>query len=135
MTDELRLTGVGTPRGYSMGTQAETFAVGFKAEATVKGLRIGAEGFRRNWNASTMMAKMSYAPQASIPDVNSDMLGVFLARDWNLGPDLLLHAGARVDQHANRRRPRPGQHQPLFRLPVHPLRPRARIPCLRPPSA
>lgn len=98
MTDELRVTGVGTPRGYSMGTQAETFAVGFKAEATVKGLRVGAEGFRRNWDASTMMAKMGYVPQASIPDVNSDMLGIFLARDWNIGPDLMLHTGARLDR-------------------------------------
>jgi iron complex outermembrane recepter protein len=98
MTDELRISGQGTPRGYSMATEAETQAFGLKAEATVEGCLIGFEGVRRNWNASTMMAKMNYAAQASIPNVDSSMLGAFIARDWDIGSNLQLHAGARIDQ-------------------------------------
>jgi iron complex outermembrane receptor protein len=98
MTDELRTSGLGTPRGYSMGTQADTQVLGLKAETSLKGFHIGIEGVRRNWNASTMMAKMSYATQASIPNVDSSMLGAFIARDWDIGSDLQLRAGARFDQ-------------------------------------
>lgn len=98
MTDELRITGLKTPRGYSMGTNADTQALGLKAAATVKGFRLGFEGIHRNWNASTMMAKMNYTPQASIPDVDSNLFGVFIAREWNIGSSLQLHAGARLDQ-------------------------------------
>ncbi len=98
MTDEQRISGQGTPRGYSMGTEAETQALGLKVEATLRGLHIGIEGVRRNWDTRTMMAKMNYAAQASIPDVDTSLLGAFISREWRLGSGLRLHTGARIDR-------------------------------------
>ena len=98
MTDEMRITGLNTPRGYSMGTDAETRAIGLKAEATLNGLHVGFEGVLRNWNTQTLMAKMNYAAQSSIPDVDSTVIGAFVSREWAIGSDLRLQAGARIDR-------------------------------------
>ncbi len=98
MTDELRTTGIGTPRGWSMGTMADTSALGLRADADLGGLRVGLEVTRRGWNASTQMAKMGYMAQASIPDVATTSTGVFASHHSAPAGNLALDFGVRVDR-------------------------------------
>ncbi len=97
MTDELRVSGAGTPLGWSMGTMAKTYAVGAKAEVELAGVRVGVEAVQRSWNGTTQMAKMAYAAQASIPDVLTTAGGVFASYQRVLTKELSLDLGARVD--------------------------------------
>ena len=98
MSDELRTTGLGTPRGWSMGTMADTSAVGLKADADLPGARVGVEVLHRGWNASTQMAKMGYTAQASIPDVSTASIGVFASHHRRLTSGLSLDLGVRLDR-------------------------------------
>jgi iron complex outermembrane recepter protein len=98
MTDALRTTGVGTPRGWSMGTMADTSTLGGKAEAELGGFTVGLEGLRRGWDASTQMAKMGYMSQASIPDVVTSSYGLYASRSFRLASPLSLELGARLDE-------------------------------------
>jgi iron complex outermembrane receptor protein len=98
MTDDLRTTALGTPRGWSMGTMADTSALGLKADADFAGARVGVEVLRRGWDASTRMAKMGYATQASIPDVATTSVGVFASHRTGLASRLSLDLGARLDR-------------------------------------
>ncbi|HSN57397.1 MAG TPA: TonB-dependent receptor, partial [Candidatus Sulfomarinibacteraceae bacterium] len=60
MEDGLRISGGAAPRGWSMGTQADTRIVGGTAEADLGPFVVGAEAYTRNWNAWTAMAGMGY---------------------------------------------------------------------------
>lgn len=97
MTDELRVTGAGTPLGFSMGTMAEASTLGVKADATIGAFRAGVEALRRGWNTTTQMAKMGYAAQSAIPDVATTVLGGFVSTHRELSRTLALDLGARVD--------------------------------------
>lgn len=97
MTDERRLSSLGRPRAWSMGTQAATRTLGGKAEAVLGGLTLGLEGYERRWDASNQMAGSGYAPQAMIPDVAVRVGGVFSEYARPLGRGLSLSAGARLD--------------------------------------
>ncbi len=97
MTDERRVSSVGKPRAWSMGTQADTRTVGGKAEAVLGGLTLGLEGYERRWDATNQMAGSGYAPQAMIPGVAVRVGGLFSEYARPLGRGLSLSAGARLD--------------------------------------
>ena len=102
MTDELRLTSATAPLAYSMATDASTVTIGGRAEAHVGATTtVGGEVFRRNWNTTTALAGMAYAPQYSIPDVNIDTIGLFAEHTRALGPRTALDIGGRLDHIAS----------------------------------
>ncbi len=98
MTDQLRTSSAGAPRGWSMGTRADTDTAGAKVEAEVGCLTVGAEGVRREWNVTTALAGMQYREQASLPDVVIDTVGVFGELSRPVAEALELQAGARFDR-------------------------------------
>ncbi len=97
MTDDSRLSSVGTPRGWSMGTDASTETSEARFEVQFAGASVGVEASRRRWDARTAMAGMGYREQPTIPDVTTDVVGVFAEGTRDLGSHLLLSAGARLD--------------------------------------
>ncbi len=97
MTDESRLTSLGTPRGWSMGTDASTEVGEARLEARFGAASVGVEAGRRRWDASTAMAGMGYREQPTIPDVKTDAVGLFAEGHHSLGSDLLLTFGGRLD--------------------------------------
>ncbi len=100
MTDALRTSASGAPRGWSMGTDARTETAGIRGELEWRGATtLGAEVFRWNWNAETRMAGMAaYAPQYSIPDVIVDSAGIFVEHAIAVGARASLDLGARLDR-------------------------------------
>jgi len=99
MTDALRITSTGTPRGYSMATQANSKVWGEKAQAVLKGgFTAGVEAFQRNWDSITTMAGMGYAPQYSIPEVTVRSTAVFLLYERAVAERFKLEAGARFER-------------------------------------
>ena len=99
MTDAYRSPSTTAPRPYAMGTDATTFAVGGRVEANLGASSVGVEAYRRHWNAETVMAGMgNYAPQYSIPDVNTDAAGVFVEHGRVLGSRASLDLGGRIDR-------------------------------------
>jgi iron complex outermembrane receptor protein len=106
MTDRLRTSGQGKPRGYSMETYARSEVVDEKVRiATRGGFTWGIDAYQRKWDARTMLAGRSYAPQYSIPDVDVSALGASMqyARTWR--GTWKLDAGARVDHTSTRTDP------------------------------
>jgi iron complex outermembrane receptor protein len=97
MTDEYRTSAAGTARGYSMGTMADTETVGVRAEAVAWGATFGAETFRRTWSTTTSMSGMQYARQYSIPDVDTEVAGLFVETARAVRSDVTLSWGVRVD--------------------------------------
>ncbi len=98
MTDGWRNSSAGAPRTYSMGTDASTATTGARVELLLATTTVGAETFRRNWNAATVMAGMgAYAPQYSVPDVNIDSSGAFVEHARSIGARASLDLGARLD--------------------------------------
>jgi iron complex outermembrane receptor protein len=61
------------------------------------GASIGVEAGRRRWDASTAMAGMGYREQATIPDVETDSVGLFAEGSRGFGSNLLLTLGGRLD--------------------------------------
>jgi len=99
MTDALRVSSAAAPRAYSMATDAATDTIGGRAEAQIgSGTTLGGEAFRRNWDTSTMLAGMAYAPQYSIPDVDIDTVGVFAEHARALGTKTAIDIGGRIDR-------------------------------------
>jgi iron complex outermembrane receptor protein len=98
MVDTLRQTATSAPRGWSMGTQANTQVIGGTAEAEIGPLTVGLEAYTRNWNAWTEMAGMGYMRQNSIPDVDTDVLGISARWSHMLAPQTQLEIGGRVDR-------------------------------------
>jgi iron complex outermembrane receptor protein len=97
MTDESRLSSAGTPRGWSMGTNAKTETSEARLEVRLQGASVGVEAGRRRWDASTAMAGMGYREQPTIPDVKTDTVGIFAEGSRHLGSHVLLTAGGRLD--------------------------------------
>ncbi len=109
MDDTLRVSS--TPsrvvsRDYMMQTDAETMTAGAKGNAEMRvgpgTLASGIDAYRRNWDAVNDVAGYTmlrpYAPQAMIPDVTIDNIGIFSEYIWPLRDDLTLRGGARLDQ-------------------------------------
>jgi iron complex outermembrane recepter protein len=97
MTDEFRTSSTSAMRSYSMGTDASTLTVGGRVEARHDATTIGGEVYRRNWNTTTLMGGMAYAPQYSIPDVNVDVAGAFVEHARALTPKVAVDVGGRLD--------------------------------------
>lgn len=98
MEDSLRTTATGSPRGWSMGTQATTRILGGTAEGELGPVIIGLEAYTRNWNAWTAMAGMGYMPQYSIPDVDLDVLGLSARWSLALAERTRMEIGGRIDR-------------------------------------
>lgn len=96
MTDARRVSAAGMARGWSMGTLAATRTTGGRLEARVASATVGAEAFRRRWDARTQLAGRQYVPQFSIPDVVTDTAGAFVETTHAVGP-VTLDAGGRID--------------------------------------
>jgi iron complex outermembrane receptor protein len=97
MTDQFRTTSIGMAREYSMASQANTNTAGGSVEAVLGSISTGVEAYRRNWDISTLMAGMKYAPQYSVPDVSIDHLGAFVEHRRTLGAGTKVEVGGRVD--------------------------------------
>jgi iron complex outermembrane receptor protein len=97
MTDQYRTSSLNLAREYSMGTQARTKVLGGKIETMLKTVTVGVEAFHREWDGSTRMAGMSYAPQYSIPDVRTDSFGLYSEYAKKLTERLNLTFGGRLD--------------------------------------
>ena len=97
MVDTLRATGTGAPRGWSMGTQANTEVVGTTVEAEIGHLILGFEAYSRNWNVWTEMAGMAYMRQNSLPNVDMNVAG--LSARWQHGftERTQMEIGGRID--------------------------------------
>ncbi len=102
MTDELRVSSVGAPRDWGMGSRADTDTWGGKVEADMGALTVGVEAVRRRWNVTTSMAGMQYQSQYSVPDVVIDAFGAFAEVTRALSPTVRLDAGLRVDHSRSR---------------------------------
>ena len=101
MTDQQRTTANNMPRGYSMGTDAHTGTFGGKVEAGGGGLVAGMEAFRRDWDATTNLAKDKYQPQYSIPFVVVDEVGAYAEYTRPLSGRVTLDLGGRLDRTAS----------------------------------
>ncbi len=97
MDNALRTSAGDAPRGWSMGTMAETRMLGTSAEVEVGEVTFGVEAYLRNWNVWTEMAGMGYMRQASLPDVESTVVGVSARWRHALGAVTNLELGARYD--------------------------------------
>jgi iron complex outermembrane receptor protein len=97
MTDQYRVSSAGMAREYSMGTMAQTKTFGGRAESGMRSITLGVETFRRQWTATTMMAGMAYKPQYSIPDVETDSIGIYAEYQKPLSDQLKLDLGGRFD--------------------------------------
>jgi len=97
MTDELRASSDGAPRGFGMATFASTKALGGRVEAELPGTLVGFEGYRRNWGAvNTMRMSGMYMDQPSMPDVRMLVGGLWVQHRRSFGR-LQAAAGARLD--------------------------------------
>jgi iron complex outermembrane recepter protein len=97
MTDALRVSSANMPREYSMGTQADSSATGGRVDVGIGDVTTGVELFRREWDATTMMAGSKYAPQYAIPFVTLDNVGAFVEYERPFGSRTTMAAGGRVD--------------------------------------
>jgi iron complex outermembrane receptor protein len=98
MTDELRASGAGKPRAYSMGTRAKTAIAGGRAEIQRRSFSVGFEASHRNWVTTGLMAMQNYAPQYAVPDVTILVGGAFASHSMDVGTNWRLEGGARVDR-------------------------------------
>lgn len=97
MIDALRSTAGSAPRGWSMGTDAETGTLGTSVEAELGSFVLGMEAYRRTWDAWTEMAGMGYMRQFSIPDVDVTAIGLSARWRRQLGAATTLELGGRYD--------------------------------------
>jgi iron complex outermembrane receptor protein len=97
MDDRLRASSVGSARGYSMGTMALTRTAGGRVQGVFGTTTAGIEGYVRTWDATNEMAGTGYRPQAMIPDVAVKVLGAFVEHSREVGPQLRLDLGGRID--------------------------------------
>ncbi len=98
MTDSARMTSVGAPRDWGMGTNATTRMIGGTIEAELGPVIVGLEAYTRNWDAWTEMRGMGYMRQFSIPDVDLDALGLSARWSHMLAKRTRMEIGARIDR-------------------------------------
>jgi iron complex outermembrane receptor protein len=97
MDDSRRLTSVGAPRDWAMGTQADAVTWGGKLGGRIGRTTAGVEFYRRHWDAETFLRGRGYASQPSIPGVDVDVVGLYAEYSRILGDRVLLEAGGRYD--------------------------------------
>ncbi len=98
MTDSLRTTGAPAPRGWGMGTDAATEVIGGSIDVVLGEFTVGAEAYRRSWDAWTELAMMGYIRQFSIPDVQVEALGLSARWQRDLSASTRLEVGGRIDR-------------------------------------
>ncbi|KAA0254976.1 MAG: TonB-dependent receptor [Acidobacteria bacterium] len=98
MTDAFRTTSTTAPRGWSMGTMADTRTAGGRVEGRVGPVALGVEAFQRFWEARTQLAGMAYATQYSVPAAKTESAGLWAELTQPLGERLSLSAGARLER-------------------------------------
>ncbi|MFV2072634.1 MAG: TonB-dependent receptor [Thermoanaerobaculales bacterium] len=98
MENSLRTTAGDAPRGWSMGTLATTRMLGTLVEAELGSVVVGFEAYNRNWDNWTEMAGMGYMRQYSIPNVDTDVIGLSARWSRRLAPRTWLELGGRVDR-------------------------------------
>lgn len=97
MDDALRLTSVGRPRDYSMRTEASSAFTRLSLSTEGRAWSAGIELSRREHDATNALAMSGYRPNAMIPDVESDLAGVWIDGTRVLGERTTLRLGARLD--------------------------------------
>lgn len=97
MTDAFRTTSTAAPRGWSMGTTAETRTAGGRVEGRLGRVTLGVEAFQRFWEARTQLAGMGYATQNSVPAAKTESAGLWAELSQPLGEGLALSAAARLE--------------------------------------
>lgn len=100
MTDEKRQSSVGSPRPYSMSTFAETGTWGGRIEGQLGfwgDTRIGVDYSLRNWDNTTELRPLGFLEQASVPDVDTKNIGVYLEQRNELAAKVALTVGLRLD--------------------------------------
>ena len=97
MTDQYRTSSVNLSREYSMGTLAGTQALGGKIESMLNNVKVGLEAYHREWDGTTRLAGSGYAPQYSIPDVNTDNFGIYGEYAKSISDRIKVSFGARMD--------------------------------------
>ncbi len=105
MTNEHRTSAGTAPRGYSMGTYAETHTLGARLEGQLGKLTVGAELREDRWDARTELAMRQYVPQHSIPDVTTGTVGLYAEVTASPSQRLELTVGGRVDRARSRADP------------------------------
>ncbi len=97
MTDQFRTSSLGSPRPYSMFTEADSSVAGGKVQADVSGLSVGLEVSRRRWNATTAMRASQFQLRYAIPDVTTDSIGTYAEYGRPLSEATRLDLGGRLD--------------------------------------
>jgi iron complex outermembrane recepter protein len=97
MTDQYRTSSVRLSREYSMGTLADTEALGGKFETLLNRVTAGVEAYHREWDGTTQMAGSGYTPQFSIPNVRTDSFGLYSEYRKSFTERLKLNLGGRLD--------------------------------------
>jgi iron complex outermembrane recepter protein len=97
MTDEFRTSAVGSPRPYSMITDAASSVAGGKMQIAFANITTGIEGLRRRWSAATSMAMSRFQPQYAIPDVTTDSVGAYATLSRALFETMQVTIGGRLD--------------------------------------
>ena len=97
MVDSLRMTAGDAPRGWSMGTQADTEIIGATLEAEIGAVVLGFEAYTRNWNVWTEMAGMNYMRQNSLPNVDMKVAGLSARWQHGFSNRTRLELGGRID--------------------------------------
>ena len=98
MEDSLRTTSANAPRGWGMGTLATTRMIGTLIEAELGPIVVGFEAYNRNWDTWTEVAGMGYMRQYSIPDADTDVIGLSAKWQHHLAPRTRLELGGRIDR-------------------------------------
>ena len=99
MDDRLRVSSSAAPLAFSMATRAESEDWSARGEmALTGGFAIGAEGQRREWDATTRMAAMGYRAQASLPGVRQESTAVYAELARPSGGKLGFEAGLRAER-------------------------------------
>lgn len=97
MDDALRATASGRLRDYSMRTDAKSSFTRLSLASDGVRWRGGVELARRGHDATNAMAMSGYRPSAMIPDVESDLAGVYVDRAQSLNERTTLQLGLRCD--------------------------------------
>lgn len=118
MTDQYRVSSTNMPRPFSMRTYAETKTYGARVEGKVGDLTVGADFYRRNWDAINYRAGYlpgnPYLPVHMVPDVDITNLGVYAEYKRQLSPNYRLVAGLRLDTTESKVGAQDGSASPQF---------------------
>jgi iron complex outermembrane receptor protein len=103
MSDQRRMSSSDSLKSYGMLTLAKSSTLGGRLEgslAILGGTTIGMDGYRRSWDATTTMLMkktLTFQDQASLPDVDTTNIGMFVEQHHEFSSRISLTAGLRLD--------------------------------------